>query len=211
MSREQLNSLADAYLKSPTNENFNKLYMEASEEFGSIHRDALFAKGCRDPHSAQESFDNAVLELTRRDDVVDFSRALSSALRKKRLMSCRGSIRRRRRFPGSLDESVADDSGECTLKYDAPETPSAEDIAILDLFAKKEADQRQLIDFLVKDLPQVDHDTTLIVSQFPQYKSITALAKALGLHHEIVKRKLRKLSTRYDANRFGDYRDYLAV
>lgn len=76
---------------------------------------------------------------------------------------------------------------------------------------KKEADQRQLIDFLANDPSQVDRETRLIVSQFSQYESITALAKALGMHHEFVKRKLRKLSTRYDANRFGDYRDYLAV
>lgn len=76
---------------------------------------------------------------------------------------------------------------------------------------KKKADQRQLIDFLVNDPTQVDRETRLIVSQFSQYDSITALAKALGMHHEFVKRKLRKLSARYDANRFGDIYDYLAV
>lgn len=78
-------------------------------------------------------------------------------------------------------------------------------------YTKKEADQRQLIDFLARDPRQVDHDTTLIVSQFSEYDSITALAKALGMHHEFVKRKLRKLSRRYDANRFGDINEYLAV
>ncbi|GAA0840637.1 hypothetical protein GCM10008915_36600 [Bifidobacterium pullorum subsp. gallinarum] len=80
------------------------------------------------------------------------------------------------------------------------------------LFAdKKEADQRELIDFLVNDPSQVDHDTTRIVSQFYKYSSIAALAKALGMHHEVVKRKLRRLSGRYDANRFGDINEYLAV
>jgi hypothetical protein len=76
---------------------------------------------------------------------------------------------------------------------------------------KKEVDQRELIDFLVSDPSQVDRDTTRIVSQFYKYSSIAALAKALGMHHEVVKRKLRKLSRRYDANRFGDINEYLAV
>lgn len=74
---------------------------------------------------------------------------------------------------------------------------------------KKEADKRQLIDFLLQSA-KTDDVTTAIVTNFSQHKSITALAKALGLHHEIVKRKLRSLSRHYDANRFGDINDYLA-
>ena len=74
---------------------------------------------------------------------------------------------------------------------------------------KKEADQRQLIDFLC-DPTQVDYDTTLIVSSFREvnadgslrYDSVGALAKALGLHPEIVRRRLHRLSRRYDASRY---------
>lgn len=76
---------------------------------------------------------------------------------------------------------------------------------------KKKADQLELIDFLITDPRQADCDTTRIVSQFSNYNSIAALSKALGIHHEVVKRKLRKLSRRYDANRFGDVYEYLAV
>ncbi|MGG4217533.1 NUMOD1 domain-containing DNA-binding protein [Paenibacillus jamilae] len=75
---------------------------------------------------------------------------------------------------------------------------------------KREDDQRQLIAYL-SDPAQVDTVTNSIVTMFSQYDSITALAKALGIHHETVSRKLRKLSRRYDANRFGEVRDYLAV
>lgn len=94
---------------------------------------------------------------------------------------------------------------------DAPTSEIADPMNLEDYaLRKKEADQRQLIDSLVNDPSQVDPITTLIVAEFPKYKSITALAKALGLHHEVVKRKLTSLSRRYDANRFGDVRDYLA-
>ena len=79
-----------------------------------------------------------------------------------------------------------------------------------EFFRKNERDQRQLISFLT-DPSKVDAETTAIVSNFHRHKSITALGKALGLHHQTVKRKLRKLSRNYDPNIFGNYRDYLAV
>lgn len=211
MSSLQLNSLAVAYRTERTDEAFRKLYELASTTFEQLHRDSLFSKGCRDSHSAKESFDSAVFELSQRDDVGNFANALSAALRRKRLMLCRTLARRRNRFPGSLDETEADEFGEYSPKYKMPEEISAEDAAIKELSAKKEDDQRQLIDFLVKDPTQVDRETSLIVSQFSQYSSITALAKALGMHHEFVKRKLRKLSRSYDVNRFGDVNEYLAV
>lgn len=71
-----------------------------------------------------------------------------------------------------------------------------------------EVDQRQLIDSLC-DPSQVDDVTTAIVTNFPRYKNPNALAKGLGLHREVVDRRLRKLARNYDAELFGDYRDYL--
>ncbi|WP_154665822.1 hypothetical protein [Paenibacillus pinihumi] len=119
----------------------------------------------------------------------------------------RGEKTHYRRFLLVLDKPYDRDN------EDAPTLELSDEINIEDtVLRKKEADQRQLIDFLVNSDPsQVDPDTKLIVSRFPQYPSITALAKALGLHHEVVKRKLRRLARNYDANRFGDYRDYLIV
>lgn len=76
----------------------------------------------------------------------------------------------------------------------------------------KEADQRQLIDFFRS--AKTDATTTLIVEAILGSQPGTsdlAIAKSLGLHHEIFKRKLRKLSRQFDANRFGEARDYLAV
>jgi hypothetical protein len=75
---------------------------------------------------------------------------------------------------------------------------------------KTKEDQRQLISFLT-DPDKVDEITTLIVINFDKFDSITALGKALGIHHETVKRKLRKLARNYDESIFGDYSDYLAV
>lgn len=102
-----------------------------------------------------------------------------------------------------------DDEGAPTSNQIRDEVAEVEPRVINRMYRKKEADQRQLIDFLVNDPVKVDTVTTLIVTEFSKYPSITALAKALGLHHEVVKRKLLALSRKYDANRFGDIRDYL--
>lgn len=39
----------------------------------------------------------------------------------------------------------------------------------------------------------------------------TQIAKSVGLHHKVADDKLRKLSRRFDANRFGEINEYLAV
>lgn len=83
---------------------------------------------------------------------------------------------------------------DAATKYNEPKTTKA--------------DQRQLIDFLL-DQTQVDNVTTAIVTNLPKYRSPRALAKALGLDHKKVDRRLRKLARNYDAELFGDYRDYL--
>ncbi|GAA0378891.1 hypothetical protein [Bacillus horti] len=69
-------------------------------------------------------------------------------------------------------------------------------------------EQRKIISFLIE---RVEEPTTRsIIHFFPQYDSVTALGRALGLHHETIKRKLRRLSQGYDENRFGKITDYLS-
>ena len=213
MSKAQLNFLAAAWRANKTDDAFRNLYELASTMFERLHRDSLFNGGCRDEHYAKESFDNAVFELSQRDDVRDFANLLSAALRRKRLMIYRTSKRRRKHVSGSLDEMDVNESGEYSPKYNLPEEPSAEEIAITKLHRKKEDDQRQLIDFL-KCSGSPDATTTAIVEAYlsaPPSAKNTAIAKSLGIHPETAKRSLRKLSRLYDANRFGDYSDYLAV
>lgn len=211
MKLTQLNRLALTYYAERSELNFQDLYAESSKLFLGVHIQMTLRTGVGHQHDAEESFNDALLELAKRDDIEDFGRMLSSALRMKRAMAHRTNTRRRKRYRMELDDGVKQEDGTYIPKHIAVEMETAEEKALSTMFRKKEADQRQLIDFLANDPSQVDHDTTLIVSQFEKYDSITALAKALGMHHESVKRKLRKLSRRYDANRFGDVADYLAV
>lgn len=87
-----------------------------------------------------------------------------------------------------------------------------------EVIKKKEADKRQLVDFLLESttIHKDNHSTmTVIIEEYrkddSRDKSDNAIAKSLGMHHETVKRKLESLAKRYDANRFGDVREYLAV
>lgn len=204
MTLEKLNSKAVSYYASPTPDSFRELYEEAVAVFRKVNRSSVIGSRKGDENDADEIFDTVILTLSREEDVRDFGRAMSARLKNARLVFFRNEGRRRKRYELTID----------ACEPDAPTNEVAAELTTEDIviqrYKKKEADQRQLIDFLT-DPTQVDHDTTLIVSQFPQHESITALAKALGLHHEFAKRKIRRLARRYDANRFGDFREYLAV
>jgi DNA-directed RNA polymerase specialized sigma subunit len=110
------------------------------------------------------------------------------------------------RVKSVIDEDKEDDDGN-SITFEIPSELTVEDEISI---KTKKADQRQLIDSLT-DPAKVDATTTEIVEAFSQYKSITALGKALGLNHNTVKRKLNRLSRNFDESVFGDYRDYLAV
>jgi RNA polymerase sigma factor (sigma-70 family) len=120
-----------------------------------------------------------------------------------------------RRVHTTIDSSVKSDYGEEeTQESSITDNVTAEDEYFRRRHRKK-ADQRQLIDFLkTPDSGEPDTTTIALVEAYllaPLDASETAIAKSLGLHHVTADRKLRKLSRRYDANRFGDVNDYLAV
>lgn len=211
MNLSQLNSLAVLHRENRTQETFYDLYKEARQLLLKVHI-AMTVKGRRgDEHDAEESFDEAVMSLAERDDVENFGEALSAALRIKRVFVERGNVRREKRYQITADQTEEQEDGSHTAMCVLTDGVSAEDMAIDNLTQKKDAQKRQLLSSLIDPAKVVDHDTRLIVSQFSQHKSINTLGKALGIHHEVVKRKLRKLSRGYDGNRFGDVNEYLAV
>lgn len=210
MNLTQLNRLAALHQQNRSQEAFQELYKEARRLFLKLHIAATVRGRRGDEHDAEASFDDAVMSLAYRDDVENFGNALSAALRIKRVYVERGNVRREKWIQSSADQTEEQEDGSHTAMCVLTDGVSAEDVVIDTLTQKKDAQKRQLLSSLC-DPAKVDHDTTLIVSQFPQHDSITALAKALGVHHEFVKRKLRKVSRRYDANRFGDINEYLAV
>lgn len=75
---------------------------------------------------------------------------------------------------------------------------------------KKCEDKRQLISAL---LSSADELTTAIVTQMLKNPDASrkSIADRLGIHHQVLTRKLSKLAKNYDQSRFGDLSQYLAV
>ncbi|WP_317981523.1 hypothetical protein [Paenibacillus glycanilyticus] len=198
-----MNMLANVYRIERTNEAFRAVYDELSD-VRNMNRAIIMRAGNGDESDAMQIFHDVLMRILDKD--VEFGRVFHSSLKNARIDFFRKRKRertRQRSLDAMTDESA--DEGAATPKVLRSDYDLEHEV-----LKTKEADHRQVIDFLV-DPTQVDTVTTLIVTEFPKHKTVTALAKALGLHHEVVKRKLHALSRRYDANRFGDYRDYLAV
>lgn len=213
LGKEKLNELAEVYRQSPTNENFKRLYEEADREFGAFHRDTLLSRGCRDEHKAKETFDNTVFELATKE-VRDFFNALSSSLRKKRLMEFRGNRRYRKRVAGSFDDVVEDDFGEVITRIKLPPdvcAVSAEDEVIPAMGSKKEVEKRQLLDILVDRAN--DPVAKILATKNRTFDcddfSVNAFAKTLGIHHQEARRKLDLISRQFKPGVDGDILDYL--
>ncbi|MGF9711679.1 hypothetical protein [Paenibacillus naphthalenovorans] len=203
----KLNNLVQQYQMSKQAETFREIYLLISNEWKSwVRRDVR--RTLSDAHRVLEIYHEALLKAIEiyNKEKGNFIKLLQRCVTYLRSREQRDNLVRMRREEISLTVRTSDE--------DAPTSEVASEYNLEDhIHKKKEADQRQLIDFLLDRAN--DPVTTLIVTKFREDEfgkmSITALAKALGLHHEVVKRKLRALSRHYDANRFGDIADYLAV
>jgi DNA-directed RNA polymerase specialized sigma24 family protein len=189
------------YSQNPTKEAFEQLYLAAENLVKTVSNN--FAKSSKVP--VEEFLSLLAFEVWKSTKTFDktkgteYSTWLRTRLNQQAIAVTKGKENTYRRRV-----EVMDTTDENAPTFEVGDELNLEDFVL----NKKEADQRQLIDFLT-DPTKVDATTTKIVEAFPQYKSITALAKALGLHHMLVRRKLESLIKNYDESAFGDYRDYL--
>lgn len=202
MEMKKLNSLVLAYQTSGSDEVFNEIYAE------------VIAKGARafekigksiraDKHEVYAIYEDTLLRcIGKYDGSTDFikfylssvARARTDVYRKKKKLSERE----------TTWQQSEDDSEAATFEI-ADDFNLAEEVT-----ETKEADQRQLIDFLTKDS---DATTTAIVEAYRTQpkSSALAIAKSLGMHHYTVTRKLEKLAGKFDSQTFGNYTDYLVA
>jgi len=149
-----------------------------------------------DEHTALEIFDEVFMSIT--DCILDIERWLNRALHRRRI-----DAHRQRKARSKYEQ----------IKEYIPETTPIVNEVECSVIQKEEADHRQVIDFILRTA-KPDATTTAIVEAYliaPPSATRKEIARSLGLHHEIVKRKLLSLSRHYDANRFGEHYDYLAV
>jgi DNA-directed RNA polymerase specialized sigma24 family protein len=205
---KQLNDLVIEYQKTKDESIFNQIYEIVSEKWVNLH---FIGKSLlSDEHEATALYEDTLIRCIERfNGTGDFMNYYKAGLRKSRA-NLFNKYRRRFKVIVPMEENIdksddSDDSIAATIE-NVPDLYTTEELAL----QKTEADQRQLIDFL---LSGADATTTAIVEAFLAHPkpTPTAIGKALGLHHSVVKRKLERLATKFDAKQFGDYRDYLAV
>jgi hypothetical protein len=161
-----------------------------------------------DEHEIQALCEDILLRcIDQYDGSIDFLHYYRSCLHKRRASLYKVKKRYYKRIEPTDDNCSEDGDTPIAATIESlPDPITIEEMA----FRKTEADQRQLIGFLVSG---ADATTTAIVKAFLAHPrpTPTAIGRKLGLHHSVVKRKLERLAGKFDAKQFGDYRDYLAV
>lgn len=203
---DNINQLAKEYRATRSSEIFAALYSALKKGWWGAGLRADIRR-YRDEHEVQAMYDDAVLVAVERFRE-DFGKYLATCIRNAKYHKTEGLLSRLERrnkheVYGQITECEEGEADETAIeipdrRYDPQE--------VLDE-KEKARTQRQLISELVA---HTDDFTQTVVKIFPRYRSINALAKALGEHHFKVSRSIRRMSREYDANRYGSIYDLLA-
>jgi hypothetical protein len=203
---KELNELVLDYKRTKDETIFERIYEMISATWKNNY---VVAKSVMtDEHEIQALCEDILMGcIDQYDGSIDFIHYYRSSLYRRRASLYKAKKRYYKRIEPTKDNYNDDTDTPIAATIECiPEPLTTEDLAL----QKTEADQRALIDFL---LSGADATTTGIVEAFLAHPkpTPTAIGKVLGLHHSVVKRKLERLATKFDAKQFGDYRDYLAV
>jgi DNA-directed RNA polymerase specialized sigma24 family protein len=188
----KLNRLAALYRRTQDQVVFSEIYEELRDQRLKNER-VVKRSGYGDADDALGVFHEAIMRVLR-SDFDDFGKSLAVSLRNARIDFFRKTRRERERYP--MQDDYKDEEGAAipAIELVGTEATIVEDA----VHKKKEADKRELTDFLLESAKILkDHSvTTAIVKEFrsPQFESVNAIGKSLGIHHEVVKRKVKRLS-----------------
>jgi DNA-directed RNA polymerase specialized sigma24 family protein len=196
LNHPQLNTVAATYQSDP-NGCLRQVY-EMLDAFKRRYLQKANGRYMNDEHSFTEAFDTTLWRsLKAYDPVQDFLPFFSSNLK-------RANVSRIRKGGAT---KVTAEIYDCVSEDGSSMMESLEDPDQFEESVQKKRDQRELVSNL---LAVADELTRKICLNYAMYDSENALSKALGIHHTAVRRSLARLSRRFDANRFGELRDYIA-
>ncbi|MGC4375759.1 sigma-70 family RNA polymerase sigma factor [Fictibacillus sp. Mic-4] len=207
MEKQRINNMALEYIKTKSDEVFSEMYVELRKKITKENNVRLQSIKDLDQSEVLEQFDEAVMngvKMLARNPNDDIVKYVQGSMNKTKAYLLRKTKTRRKR---ELYEQQLED--DVSFEHIA-NIGNTKDTTFASIVNKKEDDQRQLIDFL---LSGADAKTTAIVEAFLESDkpTPTAIGEKLGLHHSTVIRALKRLAGKFDANRFGDYRDYLVA
>jgi hypothetical protein len=204
MEMQKLNNLVISYQTSGDEATFNEIYAEVITK-GARAFETIGKSIRADKHETFALYEDTLLRcIGKYDGSTDFikfyrssvARARTDVYRKKKKLSERETAWKYQEGEEEGSAYLFEIADDFNLEETATQT--------------KEADQRQLIDFLTKDS---DATTKAIVEAYrTQTKSSAlAIAKDLGMHHYTITRKLEKLAGKFDSKQFGNHQDYLVA
>lgn len=199
-----INCVASTYLATRSDDDFSDLYRSLLAEYKSKLAYWTASTFMADDHDVTELFTEALLKSLESVDKKggDFVKLFNFSLHNK-YKSLLRKLRTRRKY--EQYELNSDDDSETAI-FEIKDEFNLENHVI----KKKEADQRQLIDFLVRG---ENERTTAIVQAFLNHPkpNATAIAKEIGLDHKQVSRALSRLAANFSTKQFGNYEDYLVA
>jgi RNA polymerase sigma factor (sigma-70 family) len=208
-----INNLANRYVATNDDTVMSSMYKTLASEIGLKLRKWESSTYLAESHDITDLFHDAFLnslDKLKADGYGDFVKIFMRSLHNnyKSLLRKLYTRRKREKLFGFSEEDN-DDIPEIHLAS----TQNIEDDYIKQEEIKTDDDKRQLINVLTENC---DSLTTAIVNEYLGCKSgerptPTAIGKKLGVHHEKVKRTLRKLMKQYDERQFGSTDAYLAV
>ncbi|WP_162860212.1 sigma-70 family RNA polymerase sigma factor [Bacillus safensis] len=200
--KEKLNSYITEYKLTGCEYSFSRIY-EILIERRSLKFNEIARSLRATAHEVRALYEDVLMKCIKDfNGKVDFENYYNFSIKNKRANMYRD--RKTRLNYEVVNNFGKDEESAATLEPVDEETPETI------YFAKKRADQRQLIDSL---LEKADETTRQIVETFLgcDRPNPTAIGKRLGLHHSTVIRKLEKLAGSFDTKQHGNYRDYLVV
>jgi hypothetical protein len=185
---------------------FNEIYIRVSKKLSNLIR--MFSNRFYLDRADVESvahFKLYEIVMTHDNTKGDFTKNLSKAIQ----YGCIDLVKKKKYIEAheSLVSAKTDDEGNETDPLEHLASANAEDEIIERI--QKNCDQRQLIANLLKD---ADENTRQCLAAYAKSFSYLDAAKQLGgISDKTVKKRIRKLSLKYDANRMGDIRDYFTA
>lgn len=205
-NKKSIEEMVLVYQRVPSNETFSEIYFETKSEILNDIKLRYFEKKMRiDEGSLLEMFDEAIIyTIGAFKKGQTFAKLVAWKFKALRINYLRDSKRGINRI---TDRIATDEEG---AELDFQSDYELENEVIRKNTAKRKADQRQLIDFLVSG---ENERTTAIVQTYlsTDLKTPTAIGKHLGLDHKQVTRALTRLASKFSTKQFGNYHDYLVA
>lgn len=213
MENKKLNSLVVLYQQTKDDDTFTKIYELVAKTWRNL--EAVARSLHSNVHEVTALYEDVLLKcVDRYDGKTNFINFYNFSLSRARADLYKKKKRRYEFEVYIIDTDEFENDEEYFFNRDNKEDSTAATV----LKKKMEANQRQLIDFLVRD---ADDLTTAIVKVALAYQPRQTLGRSasferqiadtLGIDKRTVKRKLTRLASKFDSKKLGDYHDFLVA